>query len=37
MKDLNVNTFDHNFGVNDSDLFRFEILAQLFFMNNDAK
>lgn len=33
MKDLDINTFDHNFGENDSDLFRYEILAQLYFLS----
>lgn len=33
MKEYDVNTFDHNFGENDSDLFRFNILAQLYFLN----
>ena len=34
MKDYDIETFDHNFGVNDSDLFRAEILAQLYFLNS---
>lgn len=33
MKEYDVNSFDHKFGVNDSDLFRFNILAQLYFLN----
>ena len=33
MKEYDINTFDHNFSVNDSDLFRFNILAQLYFLN----
>lgn len=33
MKEYDVNTFDHQFGVNDSDLFRFEMLAKIYFLN----
>ena len=33
MKEYDVNTFDHKFSVNDSDLFRFEMLAQIYFLN----
>ena len=33
MKELNVNDFDHKFGVEDSELFRANILALIYSLN----
>lgn len=34
MENLNVNSFDHRYSVEESDLFRAYILAQLFILKN---